>query len=195
MTANELHNAFMQQNKDLFTGLASRLRDFTVGKIAVAKDELVDVIMEEVSGIPSLAEDLAKVKEMSEAFASVFDTDGDGKVTADEILAKIAQITTRITNLDSKVENYKGEVDNRLDGLGGGLDALSQGLQDVSASVSQNNDSIVNLTANLQTNYFTKEDINTILTLNKQEILDEVDDMLADNEDNGDGGDGDGETV
>ena len=178
MTEKELQALLQEQTKDVITGLASKVKSFVDCKVTVAKNELKDQITKELSGVEGLADNLEKLQKLADAFVKVFDENSDGTISADEIIAKISAIQANIDKVASDLANYKGEVKSLFDGVNKAIGELKDRVGALELAVAKNSDEIASIKADLSTKYYTEEQIKTALTINKEEILKEVDGIL-----------------
>ena len=178
MTEKELQALLQEQTKDVITGLASKVKSFVDCKVTVAKNELKDQITKELSGVEGLADNLEKLQKLADAFVKVFDENSDGTISADEIIAKISAIQANIDKVASDLANYKGEVKSLFDGVNKAIGELKDRVGALELAVAKNSDEIASIKADLSTKYYTEEQIKVALTINKDEILKEVDGIL-----------------
>ena len=178
MTEKELQALLQEQTKDVITGLASKVKSFVDCKVTVAKNELKDQITKELSGVEGLADNLEKLQKLADAFVKVFDENSDGTISADEIIAKISAIQANIDKVASDLANYKGEVKSLFDGVNKAIGELKDRVGALELAVAKNSDEIASIKADLSTKYYTEEQIKVALTINKEEILKEVDGIL-----------------
>ncbi len=172
MTKQELQQNIQAEIKDVIVSTTQAIKKYVDGRDEVLKSELIDEITKQLSGVKGLNEDLSKLQKMAEAFAKVFDENKDGKITADEIVAKLALIQSNIDKVAADLANTNANVENlqkALNKLAGEIDGKIAGAkEEIKAYVSDN--------------YFTKVEVNDALKINKDEILKEVNAVLFGND-------------
>jgi chromosome segregation ATPase len=154
-----------QLNKDIKQSVlnaVTSIKNYVDGKNEIIKSELTEQIVAELSKIDGLGSQLEKIKEMADAFAKVFDENKDGKITPEEILAKL-------TSLKSEIEKIDLRVDKVADDLLGAIDRIKV----LEANVSKNAEEI----AIIKQSYVKNEDLNSI-KIDVKAISDAVNDIL-----------------
>ena len=116
---------------------------------------------------------------MADAFAKVFDANEDGTITADEIVAKLAAIQANIDKVEANVEALaKKEADDIANllkvtsELKGKIDTNINAIEKVG-------DNVAKLAANVNTNYYTKDEIAEITTIASDTIIKEIEDLFG----------------
>ena len=111
-------------------------------------------------------EKIEKANTLAESLIGLFDENGDDAISKEEFVNKLNEIYATLNN----VKEIKDQITNLAKNIG----AISKDIE--------------NLKANVETNFFTKDDVAGALSINKDEIIDEVKFILGMNtEDNGDG--------
>ena len=191
LTCEELNVQLNAQLQEALVGVVGKVKTYVDGKDAILKDELTEQIVKELTDIEGLGEDLAKIKEMADAFSAVFDENKDGAITPEEILAKavllqqaIDGVNGRLDGLSITVEDYKKALEDEIEGLKSRLSA-------VEVAVAQNRDGLANVKAELETNYTSKACVETMINIKVDELLSAVEAELNPSNDT----DGDGATL
>ena len=162
MTPAELNAQLNTDIKQSVLNAVTSIKTYVDGKDEVLKSELTEQIVSELSQIEGLGSQLEKIKEMADAFAKVFDENEDGKITPEEILAKL-------TSLKSEIEKIDLRVDKVADDLLGAIDRIKV----LEANVSKNAEEI----AIIKQSYVKNEDLNSI-KIDVKAISDAVNDIL-----------------
>ena len=162
MTTAELNAQLNTDIKQSVLNAVTSIKTYVDGKDEILKSELTEQIVAELSEIDGLGGQLEKIKEMADAFAKVFDENEDGKITPEEILAKL-------TYLKSEIEKIDLRVDKVADDLLGAIDRIKV----LEANVSKNAEEI----AIIKQSYVKNEDLNSI-KIDVKAISDAVNDIL-----------------
>ena len=162
MTTAELNAQLNKDIKQSVLNAVTSIKNYVDGKNEIIKSELTEQIVAELSKIDGLGSQLEKIKEMADAFAKVFDENKDGKITPEEILAKL-------TSLKSEIEKIDLRVDKVADDLLGAIDRIKV----LEANVSKNAEEI----AIIKQSYVKNEDLNSI-KIDVKAISDAVNDIL-----------------
>ena len=162
MTTAELNAQLNKDIKQSVLNAVTSIKNYVDGRDDVLKSELTEQIVAELSKIDGLGSQLEKIKEMADAFAKVFDENKDGKITPEEILAKL-------TSLKSEIEKIDLRVDKVADDLLGAIDRIKV----LEANVSKNTEEI----AIIKQSYVKNEDLNSI-KIDVKAISDAVNDIL-----------------
>ena len=162
MTTAELNAQLNKDIKQSVLNAVTSIKNYVDGRDDVLKSELTEQIVAELSKIDGLGSQLEKIKEMADAFAKVFDENKDGKITPEEILAKL-------TSLKSEIEKIDLRVDKVADDLLGAIDRIKV----LEANVSKNAEEI----AIIKQSYVKNEDLNSI-KIDVKAISDAVNDIL-----------------
>ena len=186
MTAQELNLQLNNQLKDVFGKVTESVNKYVDGRDSALKSELQEQILKELTQIEGLAENLEKLQELAEAFASVFDENEDGTVTADEIIAKISAIQAAIDKVAADVAANAEDIAGLKDALSEAVSKLENEISALKLSISANTDAIAQVKADLSTNYYTKDEVATVVEVKADEILNTVNGILfPDNEGDG----------
>jgi chromosome segregation ATPase len=162
MTTAELNAQLNKDIKQSVLNAVTSIKNYVDGRDDVLKSELTEQIVAELSKIDGLGSQLEKIKEMADAFSKVFDENKDGKITPEEILAKL-------TSLKSEIEKIDLRVDKVADDLLGAIDRIKV----LEANVSKNAEEI----AIIKQSYVKNEDLNSI-KIDVKAISDAVNDIL-----------------
>ena len=162
MTTAELNAQLNEGIKQGIVNAVQAVKNYVDGKDDVLKTELTEQIVAELSEIEGLGGQLEKIKEMADAFSKIFDENKDGKITPEEILAKL-------TSLKSEIEKIDLRVDKVADDLLGAIDRIKV----LEANVSKNAEEI----AIIKQSYVKNEDLNSI-KIDVKAISDAVNDIL-----------------
>ena len=162
MTPAELNAQLNTDIKQSVLNAVTSIKTYVDGKDEILKSELTEQIVAELSEIDGLGGQLEKIKEMADAFAKVFDENEDGKITPEEILAKL-------TSLKSEIEKIDLKVDKVADDLLGAIDRIKV----LEANVSKNAEQI----AIIKQTFVKNEDLNSI-KIDVKSISDAVNDIL-----------------
>jgi len=190
-TAEELKQTLDTELQSFGAKLAQGVVKYVEGKEAVLKTELTEEITKNLSGIEGLGEQLEKIQAMADSFAKVFDSDKDGKITPEEILAKavllqqaIDGVNGRVDAVEASIADVKSAIEAEIEDLKGRVSALE-------VNVSKNADAISAVKADLGTNYFTKDEVETALTINFNAAVDAFNAVLfPETDENVEAGDG-----
>ena len=179
LTAKDLENKIIAAEKDLILKVANVIKSYTDNKVSVTADEIKKEVVDNLSKIDGLGEQLEKIQKMADAFAKVFDENNDGTITAEEIVAKLSAIQANIDKVEANVEALaKKEADDIADALqkiatvNGKVEANIQAIEKV-------NDNVKKLAANVSTNYYTKDEIAEITTIATDEIVKAVEEVFG----------------
>jgi len=191
VTPEELKQNLDTQLQTLGAQLAQGVVKYVEGKEAVLKTELTEEITKNLSGVEGLGEQLEKIQAMADSFAKVFDSDEDGKITPEEILAKavllqqaIDGVNGRVDAVEASIADVKSAIEAEIEDLKGRVSALE-------VNVSKNADAISAVKADLGTNYFTKNEVETALTINFNAAIDAFNAVLfPETDENVEAGDG-----
>ena len=111
-------------------------------------------------------EKIEKANTLAESLIGLFDENGDDAISKEEFVNKLNEIYATLSN----VKEIKDQITNLAKSIG----AISKDVE--------------NLKANVETNFFTKDDVAGALSINKDEIIDEVKSIFGMNtEEDGDG--------
>jgi ABC-type transporter Mla subunit MlaD len=191
ITAEELQVQLNTQVKETLSCVVTGIKKYVDGKDEVLKTELKDVIVKELSGVDGLGAQLEKIKEMADAFAKVFDSDGDGTITPEEILAKLTAVQASIDKVASDVTNLQGDVADLSEALENAIKDLQSKIDALELAVAKNRDEVAAVKADLKTNYFTKEEVKLAISIDAKAICEDVTKILfPENSEEPEGGDG-----
>jgi flagellin-like hook-associated protein FlgL len=136
----------------------AQLKDIAVSVAQSVKDYVDNNTLS-----PEDVEKLERANTLAESLLGLFDSDGDGSITLEEFTAKLDEIYATLSGVQ--------ELQNQITNLAQNLGALTNRV-----------DTLEN---NLSTNYYTKSEIETALTVNKDEIVQAVNQVF--NPTDGDG--------
>jgi DNA repair exonuclease SbcCD ATPase subunit len=132
-------------------------------EIAVSVAQSVKDYVDNNTLSPEDVEKLERANTLAESLLGLFDSDEDGSITLEEFTAKLDEIYATLSGVQ--------ELQNQITNLAQNLGALTNRV-----------DTLEN---NLSTNYYTKSEIETALTVNKDEIIQAVNQVF--NPTDGDG--------
>jgi len=188
ITAEEIRNEMCTNMENFGTQLAQSLVKYVEGKEAVLKTELTEEITKQLSGIEGLGEQLEKIQEMANAFAKAFDSDEDGKVTPEEILAKAVLLQQAIDGVNGRVDAVEASIKDVKSAIEAEIEELKARVSALEVNVAKNADEIANVKADLSTNYFTKEEVQTVVSCSFDTALNAFNAVLfPEKEEDGDG--------
>jgi len=160
-----------------------------VAKREVLKAEIEDAIAKKYD----FADEKAKLEEASkvaDTLLGLFDADKNGEIDPKEFLNKLNSIYAQLdttTQLGKDVEavvnsvkDLQNQIDTKISEVNGSIKAVSDNVAKAQADIQA-------VEANLTTNYFTKEEIEVALQINKDEIVNEVQNLFYPKTNNGDG--------
>lgn len=180
LTPKELETQIVASEKSLILKVAQIIKKYTDNTVQVTADNLKKEVVDNLSKVEGLGAKLEKIQAMADAFEKVFDKNDDGTITADEIVAKLSAIQANIEKVEANVEaQAKKEADDIANvlktaaELKGRIDANVNSIEKVG-------DSVKEVTANLNTNYYTKDEITQIVTIASTEIEKEVEKLFSD---------------
>jgi len=190
-TAEELKQTLDTELQSFGAKLAQGVVKYVEGKESVLKTELTEEITKQLSGIEGLGEQLEKIQAMADSFAKVFDSNEDGSITPEEIVAKftllqqaVDGVNSRVDAVEASISDIKSAIESEIEDLKGRVSALE-------VNVSKNADAISAVKADLGTNYFTKEEVETALTINFDAAIDAFNAVLfPETDENVEAGDG-----
>lgn len=154
------------------------------------KKEIADAIAQKYD-FENEKEKLDRASEVADTLLGLFDANEDSKIDPQEFLDKLNSIYSQLetTNklsedlqgLAAQVADLKTYIDTKIGEVNGKIDTLN-------TAVSKSQADITAIEANLSTNYFTKEEVQVVLSINKDEIVNEVRNIFYPaSDDNGDG--------
>ena len=140
------------------------------------KNEIADEIAKKYD-FENEKEKLEKASKVADTLLGLFDANNDAEISPQEFLDKLNSIyaqletTNKLTDdlkgLAEQVTDLKSYVDTKIGEVNGAINSLK-------TDISENAEKIKNLEANVKTNFFTKDDIKAMMTINKDEIVKEV---------------------
>jgi len=142
---------------------------------SATKSELQQAIVDEMSGIEGLGENLEKLQELSAAFVSVFDENADGTITPEEIAAKLSLVQANIDAVAKDVEDF-----------GGLLSALEDRVVVTEANLKSAMTDIAGVKATIEEDIFTKAEVQEILTIDSASVVSAVEDVFFPSTDDSD---------
>jgi len=172
ITAEELKQNVEAQLQTFGQQIAQGVVKYVEGKEAVLKTELTEEITKQLSGIEGLGEQLEKIQAMADSFAKVFDEDKDGKITPEEILAKTALLQQAIDGVNGRVDALTANVEDFKKAFEDEFESIKSRISALEVNTAKNTDAIAEVKANITTNYFTKEEVNEVLTLDFSKAVD-----------------------
>lgn len=136
-------------------------------------------------------EKIDKASEVANTLLGLFDADNNGEIDPKEFLNKLnsiyAQLDTTnklsgdLENLAKQLTDVKSYIDGKIGEAKGAIDTIN-------SNVSKIDETLKSVNANIQANYFTKEDVKDMMSINKDDIISEVTNIFYPSTDNqGDG--------
>ena len=135
---------------------------------------------------------LDEASKVAETLLGLFDADENGEINPQEFLDKLNSIYAQLdttTQLGKDVEavvnsvkDLQSQIDTKIAEVNGSIKAVSNNVAKAQADIQA-------VEANLTTNFFTKEEVQSALEINKDEIVQAVNDLFYPSTD-GDNGDG-----
>jgi Ca2+-binding EF-hand superfamily protein len=174
MTEKELQAKLEAEFKDILAESSKVVKQYIDERDEATKAELKDVIVQELSGIEGINEDLEKLKTLAEAFTKVFDENEDGSVTADEIVAKLALLQANIDKVASDLASVDGKYADLTKTLSDSLKALEAKVNANEINIGKNTEAIAEVKSNVENNYFTKEQVVTALEVGTDALVEAV---------------------
>jgi flagellar motility protein MotE (MotC chaperone) len=187
MTEKELQAQLEAEFKEILTESSKIIKQYIDERDEATKAELKDVIVEELSGIEGLNENLEKLQALADAFVKVFDGNEDGTVTADEIVAKLALLQANIDKVASDLANVDEKYADLTKTLEDSLKALEVKVSANEVNISKNTEAIAEVKSNIENNYFTKDQIVTALNVGTEAMVEAVKAVFYPTTEEGDG--------
>ncbi len=187
MTKEELQALLQERLVCVAKSVANASKRYTDAQISVAKDELKQSIVDELSKIEGLGEELEKIKAYADSFAKVFDVNENGEITPEEILSKFAVLQSNIDAVAKDVATNAENIKSVEEALNKAINDVVERVKALEIRVSKVEDDVAGVKAELTTNYFTKSDIETLVNVNCEAIVKEVEDIFGFNAEEGDG--------
>jgi len=187
MTREELQALLQEKLIYVAKGIANASKRYTDAQINTTKEELKQAIVDELSGIEGLGEELEKIKAYADSFAKVFDIDENGEITPEEILAKFTALQSNIDAVAKDVATNAENIKSVEEALNKAIDDVIERVKALEIRVSRVEDDVAGVKAELSTNYFTKSDIETLVNVNYEAVIKEVEDIFGFNAEEGDG--------
>ena len=154
------------------------------------KNEIADQIAEKYDFENEKAK-LEEASKVAETLLGIFDADESGDITPEEFMNKLNSIYAELETANQLSEDLQALVDrvsSIYTELKDSIANVDGRVTEVANNLSNTNDTLTQLKANVETNYFTKDDVAGALSINKDEIIDEVKSIFGMNtEENGDG--------
>jgi len=178
ITATEVKQEICNSMGNFGSQLAQSLIKYVDGREAVLKEELVEQITQNLSNIEGLGEQLEKIKEMADAFAKAFDENEDGKITPEEILAKATLLQKAIDGVNARVDTVEASIEDVKKAIETEIEDLKARVSALEVNVAKNADAITEVKAELSTSYFTKDEVNEIVSVDFNVALDAFNKVL-----------------
>jgi len=173
----ELQALNEEQIKALLVQSSQVVKRYVDERDEATKSELQEAIVNELSEVEGLGENLEKLQELSKAFVSVFDENSDGKITPEEIIAKVSLVNVNI-------EKVAGD----LTSLGDIVEALESNVAVNTQNIKTTQTDVAGLQATVNNDLFTKEDVRQILTVAGDAVVKAVEDVFFPASDSSNGG-------
>jgi len=149
------------------------------------KTEIADAIAKKYDFENEKAK-LDKASEVAETLLGLFDADENGELDPKEFLSKLDEIYAKL-GITDELQGKLEDLAKQATDLKSELDAK---IAEVTGRTKTNSDNIAKLQAQI-TNVFTKEEVKEALSINKDEILEAVNEVFNSTKDNSqDNGDG-----
>jgi len=133
---------------------------------------------------------LDQASKVADTLLGLFDADENGEINPQEFLDKLNSIYANLdttTQLGKDVEAVVNSVKDLQSQIDTKIAEVNGSIKTVSDNVSKAQADIQAVEANLTTNFFTKEEVQSAIQINKDEIVQAVNDVFYPSEDNGDG--------
>jgi len=177
-TVAELQNLILTKEKELILKVADVIKSYTDNKVSVTADELKKEIVDTLSKVDGLGEQLEKIQKMADAFTKVFDENKDGTITAEEIVAKLAAIQANIDKVASDLKALSDKEAQDVENLLQKIAKVDGKVDANTASIQKVDDAVKAVDAKLITNYFTKDEIEALVTTSFDSIIEEVEKLF-----------------
>ena len=187
MTEKELQAQLEVEFKEILTESSKIVKQYIDERDEATKAELKDVIVQELSGIDGINENLEKLQKLADAFVKVFDENEDGNVTAKEIITKLSLLQANIDKVASDLASVDGKYANLTKTLEDSLKALEARVSANEINIGKNTEAIAEVKTNIENNYFTKEQIVTALEVGKDALVEAVRAVFYPTQETGDG--------
>ncbi len=193
VTKEELNQELQNEMKEILTQTSQIVKKY-IDEHSVENEDVKNALKEEITD--AIAKNfnfeeekgkIEKASQVADTLLGIFDADESGDITAEEFMNKLNEIYAKLetTNelsdelkkLAQQLSDLKTYVDNKIAEVNGVINS-------VKSDVSQNTQAI----QSLSTNVFTKAEVEEIITVNKDEIINEVSGVFYPSADeNGDG--------
>ena len=193
VTKEELNQELQNEMKEILTQTSQIVKKY-IDEHSVENEDVKNALKEEITD--AIAKNfnfeeekgkIEKASQVADTLLGIFDADESGDITAEEFMNKLNEIYAKLetTNelsdelkkLAQQLSDLKTYVDNKIAEVNGAINS-------VKSDVSQNTQAI----QSLSTNVFTKAEVEEIITVNKDEIINEVSGVFYPSADeNGDG--------
>ena len=134
---------------------------------------------------------LEEASKVADTLLGIFDADESGDITPEEFMKKLNSIYAELEDTKKLSDDLQALVDrvsSIYTELKDSIANVDGRVTEVANNLSNTNDTLTQLKTNVETNFFTKDDVAGALSINKDEIIDEVKSIFGMNtEDNGDG--------
>jgi len=178
-TVAELQNEIVAKEKALLLKIAGVIKSYTDDKISVTADEIKKEVVDNLSKIDGLGEQLEKIQKMADAFAKVFDENKDGEITADEIVAKLAAIQANIDKVGADLKTLADKEAKDVANILQNIAKVEGKVEGNTAAIQKVDDAVKKVEATLSTDYYTKEDIEALLMTSFDGIEAEIEKLFA----------------
>jgi DNA repair exonuclease SbcCD ATPase subunit len=187
MTDKELQAQLEAEFKEILTESSKVIKQYIDERDEATKAELKDEIVKELSGTDGLVDNLEKLQALADAFVKVFDENADGTVTAEEIATKLALLQANIDKVASDLASIDGKYADLTKALEDSLKALEARVNANEINIGKNAQAIAEVKANIENNYFTKEQVVTALSVGTDAMVEAVKSVFYPTTETGDG--------
>lgn len=145
------------------------------------KAEIADSIAQKFD-FDAEAEKIDKASNVADALLGLFDTDGNGNLTGEEVLNKLNDIYAQLQEtgkLSEDLQNVVKQVTDLKSYADSKIGEVQGAIKTVAGDISGLKDRATQMEADLSTNYFTKDDVKNALAVNKDDILTEVKNLFG----------------
>jgi len=183
MTQEELNSQIQSEVKEVIVESSKVIKQYIDNNSIQnpdVREQVKNEIADQIAKKYDFENEKTKLEEASkvaETLLGIFDTDESGDITPEEFMNKLNSIYAELEDTNKLSEDlqslvttfntFKDEVAKELGALDGRITTNANAIQNMGNDLAQ-------LKTNVETNYFTKDDVAGALSINKDEILDEV---------------------
>jgi len=197
MTQEELNTQIQSEVKEVIVESSKVIKQYIDNNSIQnpdVREQVKNEIADQIAQKYDFENEKAKLEEASkvaETLLGIFDSDESGDITPEEFMKKLNSIYAELEDTKKLSDDLQALVDrvsSIYTELKDSITKVDGRVTEVANNLSNTNDTLTQLKTNVETNFFTKDDVAGALSINKDEIIDEVKSIFGMNtEDNGDG--------